>query len=146
MNCYKLYRSQNPDETGELIATLNPNVTTYSDSALEGSLNYYYYRLCAVDSNLHQSPFTEALKSRPVTLNQDILVIDETLDFNGSNPFQPTDEMVDSFYYGLGKTCSIPTILIWKPIRRLSSWLIWEFSKPCSGMGMTTPILFIHTA
>lgn len=103
MNLYKLYRSQNPDENGELIATLNPNVTTYSDSALEGSLNYYYYRLCAVDSNLHQSPFTEALKSRPVTLNLGILVIDETLDFNGSNPFQPTDEMVDSFYDGLGQ-------------------------------------------
>lgn len=108
---YKLYRSLSPDEPGELVSTLNPNVTTYSDVDLEGSLNYYYYRLCAVDINQNQSPFTVALKSRPVTLNQGILVIDETLNFNGSNPFQPTDEMVDSFYDGLAQNLNITSHL-----------------------------------
>lgn len=111
MNCYKLYRSQDPEVMGDLVATLNPNVTSYSDNGLPGSLGYYYYRICAVDANQNQSPFSEVLQSRPVTLNQGVLVIDETMNFSGSNPFQPTDEMVDSFYGDVTQNLNVTSLL-----------------------------------
>ena len=95
---YKLYRSMDPVQQGTLLATLQPSDASYSDANLLGSSAYYCYRLCAVDNAGNQSPFTEVVKSRPVSLDQGILVIDESKNFNGTNPFQPTDEQVDSFY------------------------------------------------
>jgi aminopeptidase YwaD len=95
---YKLFRSMSVNDLGDLIATLPITATTYADQNLTGSNAYYCYRLCAVDTQGNQSAFTDVLPSRPVTLDQGILVIDETKNFSGTNPFQPTDEMVDNFY------------------------------------------------
>ncbi|MDY0151767.1 MAG: M20/M25/M40 family metallo-hydrolase [Candidatus Cloacimonas sp.] len=95
---YKLYRSLDSVEQGNLLATLPATAVAYGDTNVTGSSAYYYYRLCAVDNQGNQSPFTDVLKSRPVSLNHGILVVDETKNYSGTSPFQPTDEMVDSFY------------------------------------------------
>jgi hypothetical protein len=111
LSSYKLYRSLDSIEIGDLIATLNPNVSSYNDTNLSGSLDYYCYRLCAVDTANNQSSFTEVVMSRPVTLDMGILEVDETKNFSGSNPFNPTDEMVDSFYADLMQDFEITTTL-----------------------------------
>ncbi len=95
---YHLYRSLSEQNPGELIAVINAPQTTYCDSGLPGLIDYYCYRLSAVDFQGNESSLSSVVKSRPVTLDNGILIIDETMNYNGSNPFQPTDEMVDGFY------------------------------------------------
>jgi len=108
---YKLYRSMDPEVLGDLIATLLSSASSYNDSNLAGSIAYYCYRLCAVDTANNQSPFTDIVMSRPVTLDMGILVIDETKNFSGSNPFQPTDEMVDGFYADVMQNFNVTSLL-----------------------------------
>jgi len=51
-----------------------------------------------VDQDGNASPFTQVVKSRPVTLDQGVLIVDETEDMSGTNPFMPTDQQADNFY------------------------------------------------
>lgn len=95
---YRLYRSNAPDETGTSVAQGMITTNSYTDTNVTGTTNYYYYRLCAIDTQGNASPLTEPIASRPLTLNQGILVVDETLNMSGGNPIQPTDEQADSFY------------------------------------------------
>jgi hypothetical protein len=95
---YRIYRSLDPQIPGETIAQLPATQLGYADQDLPGLQEYYCYRLCAVDADGNEGLFTDVLTSRPVTLDNGILVIDETGDFGGANPFQPTDGQVDSFY------------------------------------------------
>ncbi|MCK9609730.1 MAG: M20/M25/M40 family metallo-hydrolase [Candidatus Cloacimonas sp.] len=95
---YKLYRSLNSSETGALIATLPPSASSYIDPNVQGGEFYYYYFLCAFDNDNNSSSFTPALKTRPLSMNCGLLIIDETADLSGSSPFQLTDEAVDNFY------------------------------------------------
>lgn len=95
---YQIYRSLAADEVGDPISFVPESVFTYTDQNLPGLPAYYYYRVCAVDSSGICSPYSAAIASRPVTLNQGILIIDETANSGGNHPFQPTDEMVDEFY------------------------------------------------
>ncbi|MGC9361514.1 MAG: M20/M25/M40 family metallo-hydrolase, partial [Candidatus Syntrophosphaera sp.] len=95
---YKLYRSQEQGVLGDQIGgTLQD--TMYVDSDVTGSEDYYYYSLCAVDMDENASPFAQVVKSRPITLDHGVLIVDETSDFSGTSPFQPTDEQVDDFYH-----------------------------------------------
>lgn len=98
---YHLYRSLSEADPGSLIASIPAPVTTFQDSGLPGLDEYYCYRLCAYDTQGNEGTLTPFLKSRPITLDRGILIIDETLNYSGANPFQPTDEMVDSFYDSL---------------------------------------------
>lgn len=95
---YKLYRSLNSSETGTLIATLSETACSYEDTNVQGGEFYYYYRLCAFDNDNNSSSFTPVLKTRPLSMNCGLLIIDETVDLNGMGPFQPTDEVVDYYY------------------------------------------------
>ena len=95
---YKLYRSLDSSEIGELIATLPPTGQSFTDTNVQGGDFYYYYRLCAFDNDNNNSPYTAVIKTRPINMNYGVLIVDETMDFSGSNLFQPTDEQVDSFY------------------------------------------------
>jgi len=95
---YKLYRSLNSSETGALIATLPPSASSYIDPNVQGGEFYYYYRLCAFDNDNNSSSFTPVIKTRPLSMNCGLLIIDETVDCGGIGPFQPTDEAVDNFY------------------------------------------------
>jgi len=95
---YKLYRSQTEGELGNQIGGLITQ-NSFLDRDVIGSENYYYYyQLCAVDKDGNRSEFTPAIKTRPVTLNKGILIIDETENMSGNNPFQPSDEQTDTFY------------------------------------------------
>ncbi|MDD2229204.1 MAG: M20/M25/M40 family metallo-hydrolase [Candidatus Cloacimonetes bacterium] len=97
---YHLWRSTDANSVGELLATIpvTNEFTSYHDENLVGSQQYYYYRLSAFDNDLNESLYTEALRSRPVSMDQGILIVDETKNYSGASPFQPTDESVDSFY------------------------------------------------
>jgi hypothetical protein len=57
---------------------------------------YYSYSVYAVDSSLHSSAGS-TIKSRAVSLDQGILVVDETSDGDGTIT-KPTDTEVDEFY------------------------------------------------
>ncbi|GAB1468799.1 hypothetical protein MASR2M64_15530 [Candidatus Cloacimonadota bacterium] len=100
---YHIWRSMDANTVGDLLATVmaSDEFTTYIDEAVIGSQQYYYYRLTAFDNDLNESPYSEVLRSRPVTMDQGILIVDETKNFSGSNPFQPTDGMVDTYYDNL---------------------------------------------
>jgi len=93
---YNLYRSLTSGELGD---KLNSGVladTMFVDNTAAGGI-YYFYTVKAVDSLLNESINNTTLRSRSITLDQGILVIDETADGDGSL-MNPTDEQVDDFY------------------------------------------------
>ncbi len=94
---YQLYRSQIQGELGTQIGGLL-TASEYLDTDVVGSIAYYYYSLRAVDNGGNASSYAQVVKSRPVTLDQGILIVDETENMSGSNPFQPTDQQADDFY------------------------------------------------
>lgn len=95
---YRLYRSTDPAQTGTSIAQGMITTNSFTDTNVTGSTSYYYYRLCSIDTQGNSSPLSEYIASRPLTLNQGILIVDETLNMSGGNPIQPNDEQADSFY------------------------------------------------
>ena len=93
---YNIYRSVT---NGQLGNKLNQNIlpdTSYVDASAGNGI-YYYYTVKAIDSLLNESLNNTTLRSRVVSLDQGILIVDETLDGDGS-PMSPTDEQVDDFY------------------------------------------------
>ncbi|MBW6513688.1 MAG: M20/M25/M40 family metallo-hydrolase [Candidatus Syntrophosphaera sp.] len=94
---YKLYRSQTDGVLGDQIGG-TITAPGYLDTDVTGSANYYYYSLCAVDTDDNASPFAQVVRSRPITLDQGILIVDETENLGGTNPLQPNDVQVDDFY------------------------------------------------
>jgi hypothetical protein len=96
---YNIYRS---DIEGELGDKQNSSIyadTIYVDISATNGV-YYYYTVKAVDNQLNESENNTTLRSRVVSLDQGILIVDETADGDGSQ-MNPTDEQVDDFYYGL---------------------------------------------
>ena len=100
---YSIYRSLGSNTTETMIATVPVPDTSYTDTDVKSNEEYYYYRLTANDSEGNQSPFSSPLASRMVSLDRGIYVIDESKNFSGTTPFQPTDEAVDNFYNDLLK-------------------------------------------
>ena len=99
---YRVYRSTVPSENGSVIHPGLLNDTFLTDQNVQGLIDvYYYYRVQAVDTTGNSSALSLPIKSRPITLDNGVLIVDESLDFGGSNPFQPTDEMVDDFFAGI---------------------------------------------
>ncbi|MEJ2536743.1 MAG: M20/M25/M40 family metallo-hydrolase [Calditrichia bacterium] len=93
---YNIFRSEQP---GGVAITLNQNVvqdTFYVDQTAQDGI-YYYYSVSAVDSSSNESLKSDEVRSRVVSLNDGILIVDETADGSGAI-FQPTDAEVDSFY------------------------------------------------
>ncbi len=87
------------DTEGQLGNKLNQNIcpdTSYVDASAGNGI-YYYYTVKAVDSLLNESLNNTTLRSRVVSLDQGILIVDETADGDGS-PMNPTDAEVDDFY------------------------------------------------
>ena len=95
---YKIYRSISADDPGSLLATIATPDTTYLDHSVTGGLHSYYYRICAFDHDGNLSSASDVIRSRPLTMNQGVLIVDETIGGSGSTVFTPTDEMVDEFY------------------------------------------------
>jgi len=93
---YNIYRSVTEGQLGN---KLNQNIlpdTSYVDASAGNGI-YYYYTVKAVDSLLNESLNNTTLRSRVVSMDQGILIVDETADGDGS-PMNPTDAEVDNFY------------------------------------------------
>ena len=99
---YIVYRSSVLGETGAPLHNGTWTDTQFLDQDVVGAIgSYYYYQVAAIDTDDNLSEITQVIRSRPVSLNCGVLIVDESADFAGTNPFQPTDEMVDSFFAGL---------------------------------------------
>ncbi len=96
---YIVYRSNVLGETGTQLHDGILTDTELLDEEVEGEIDsYYYYRLEAIDTDGNLSASTEVLRSRPVSLNCGVLIVDESSDYAGTNPSQPSDAMVDDFF------------------------------------------------
>jgi hypothetical protein len=93
---YNIYRSEVEGEPGSILNSSTYSDTVYIDNAAASGV-YYYYSITAVDSQLNESESTIELRSRIVSLDQGILIVDETADGNGTI-MNPTDQQVDDFY------------------------------------------------
>ncbi len=93
---YKLYRSTSAGVLGSLLTTLSINQISYIDETTVDGV-YYYYTLKSYDTQGNESLPSEQIKSRAVSLNQGVLVVDFSNNGNGSY-LHPTDEAVDDFY------------------------------------------------
>ncbi len=92
---YNIYRVDL--ESGQQVK-LNTSVisdTVFTDNTTKDRIYYNYY-IKAIDSTLNES-VAAVIKSRAVSLNSGIVVIDETFNGNGTQ-LKPTDEQVDEFY------------------------------------------------
>jgi len=98
---YQLYKSTIPSQIGSPVSTGLLTSNWYTDTQVSGSSQYYYYTVMALDTAGNPSPYTETLSSRPITLDQGILIVDETRNMSGTSPFQPSDIQADSFYADL---------------------------------------------
>lgn len=89
---YRLYCRLDEDPVYDSLNTALLTDTTYTDSPLAGG-HRYYYALRAFDDAGHASPYSAEAYGRPITLDQGVVVIDETR--NGTNP---PDSLQDAFY------------------------------------------------
>jgi hypothetical protein len=93
---YSLFRSSIEGELGDKLHTQILTDTMFIDNSAVNGI-YYYYTVKAVDSLLNESINNPTLRSRVISLDQGILVVDETADGDGSL-MNPSDEQVDDFY------------------------------------------------
>ena len=89
---YRLYCRQNENPTYDSLNSTLLTDTTYTDYPLSGA-NRYYYALRAFDLAGNYSEFSVEAYGRPITLDQGVLIVDETN--NGTNP---PDSLQDAFY------------------------------------------------
>ena len=97
---YYLYKTSTPGENEEQLGGLLDS-EEYTDTDFANPHAYVYYRIVAVDLAGNQSTSTAYVRSRQVSLDKGILVIDETIDGSGINPFQPTGNQVFEFVDGI---------------------------------------------
>ncbi len=93
---YELYRSELQTGPYELLTTSLLEDTLYTDTDVSSGQFYYYY-VHALDDEGHISLSTDSLKSRAVTLDQGILLVDNTKDGIGTF-MNPTDAECDAYY------------------------------------------------
>ena len=89
---YRLYRRINDNPGYDSLNTTLLTDTTYTDYPLSGA-HRYYYALRAFDQSGYYSGLSAEAYGRPITLDQGVLVVDETR--NGTNP---PDSLQDAFY------------------------------------------------
>jgi hypothetical protein len=94
---YKLYRSTSLDGNYTPMTLNLITTTSYTDDTIQ-DLIYYYYKLVAVDNDYNESPPTEAIRTRGLTLNHGILIVDETRNNTGNTVFAPNDTVSDAFF------------------------------------------------
>ena len=90
---YRLYRRLNDNPTYDSLNTTLLNDTTFTDHPLSGA-HRYYYAVRAFDLGGNYSDLSAEAYGRPITLDQGIVIIDETR--NGTNP---PDSLQDAFYH-----------------------------------------------
>jgi len=92
---YKVYRSTTSDSGYDSIATGIKGLS-YLDSTVQGG--WYYYCVTAVDTSGNESSFSPEVRMIAITLDQGILVIDETGNSMGNPPMPSSDFQQDSLY------------------------------------------------
>lgn len=92
---YRIYRRINEETQYDSLNTTLLTDTTFTDTPLSGE-NKYYYTLRAFDEDGNPSPMSDEAYGRPVTLDQGILIVDETKNWTTGN--FPTDSAQDAFY------------------------------------------------
>ncbi len=92
---YNIHRSE---ESGSGYQPLSSEYkdTTFVDSTVQGDVEYYYYTLTAVDTLGNQSGMSDEESSFVVSLNQGILLVDETYDNTNYNMVD--GDSIDAFY------------------------------------------------
>lgn len=95
---YRIYRRINASAAYESLNTALYRDTVFVDQPLSGA-NRYYYAVRAFDDNGYASPYSVEAYGRPVTLDQGVLVVDET--FNGPDGNFPDDSLQNEFYRNL---------------------------------------------
>ena len=93
---YNLYRSINRTGPFERINSSTLQDTSYVDDTTENE-HFYYYVITAVDQSQFESAGSDTLRAHHISLDQGILVVDESANGNGQI-LSPTDEQVDLFY------------------------------------------------
>ena len=93
---YNIYRSTSDAELGIKLNTVVLTDTIFIDDSPENGI-YYYYTVRAIDSMQNESINNMPVKSRAVSIDQGIVLVDETADGDGSI-LNPTDEEADEFY------------------------------------------------
>jgi hypothetical protein len=91
---YLIYRKINNGSYDSLNQAVLKD-TTYIDTSLLGA-NKYYYIYCIYDSSGFASRLSDSVYGRPITLDQGVLLVDETNNWT-SGSF-PRDAQQDSFY------------------------------------------------
>lgn len=89
---YRLYCRLNENPTYDSLNTTLMTDTFYVDQPLSGA-DRYYYAVRAFDLMGNYSVLSDEAYGRPITMDQGILIVDETL--NGTNP---PDSLQDAFY------------------------------------------------
>lgn len=92
---YRVYRRLNDETEYDSLNTPLIVDTTFTNMPLSGE-NKYYYTIRAFDDAGNPSPMSDEAYGRPVTLDQGILVVDETKNWTTGN--FPTDSAQDAFY------------------------------------------------
>ena len=96
---YDIYRSSTSGGTPTKLNLSIITDTVFTDQTPQNG-QYYFYTVKAVDSMQNESEASEEIRSRAVSLDGGILLVDETADGDGLL-FNPTDAEVDSFYASL---------------------------------------------
>jgi hypothetical protein len=95
LDYYNIYRSEESGSGYQLLSG-GQEETTLVDSSVQGEVDYYYYTLTAVDTSGNESELSDEAQGAAVTLDQGILVVDETYD-NISYNFVDSDS-INAFY------------------------------------------------
>jgi len=93
---YRIYRLAHPYTSETVLTNGLVQGTQFGDGDIYDGANFFFYRICAVDTDGNESPTSVTLRSRRVSLDQGILIVDESLDGNGT-PFQPNADQQSSF-------------------------------------------------
>jgi hypothetical protein len=96
---YNAWRSTEPGSGRRRLNSVLVTDTTWRDSGI-GAESLWVYAVTAVDTTGNESPRSDTVRGRPVTLGQGILLVDETRDGSGA-PGSPSDAQQDAFYHSL---------------------------------------------
>lgn len=95
---YRIYRRVNASAAYESLNTAFYCDTVFADQPLSGA-NRYYYAVRAFDHSGNASPYSVEAYGRPLTLDQGVLVVDETFNWPPGN--FPDDSLQNKFYRDL---------------------------------------------
>lgn len=101
-NVYKIIEPQEPPVKINSEVVLDTFFTDYQSAADK----YQYYFVTALDSTFYESQISDKVRSRAVSLQFGVLIVDETVDGDGTLMF-PNDFQVDSFYTDITQGFSI---------------------------------------